>query len=162
MEVVIFSGLQGAGKSSFYRARFATTHVLVSKDLFRNNRRPSRRQAYLLETALAAGHSVVVDNTNPTRLDRTAIIDIARAYGAEIAGYFFDVKVADCLECNRGRQGKARVPDRAIFATAKRLVRPSYEEGFDRLFRVSLSPDGQFVVEKWSGRPRMTDRSREQ
>jgi len=33
LELVIFIGLQATGKSTFYRARFAATHVLVSKDL---------------------------------------------------------------------------------------------------------------------------------
>ena len=40
MDLVILMGLQGAGKSSFYRAHFAATHTLVSKDRFPNNRRP--------------------------------------------------------------------------------------------------------------------------
>ncbi len=43
-ELVLFVGLQGAGKSSCYRARFADSHVLVSKDRFPNNRNPARRQ----------------------------------------------------------------------------------------------------------------------
>ena len=43
-ELVLFVGLQASGKSSFYRARFAGTHDLVSKDRFPNNRNPARRQ----------------------------------------------------------------------------------------------------------------------
>ena len=39
-EVVVFIGLQGAGKSTFHAQRFAESHVLISKDRFRNNRRP--------------------------------------------------------------------------------------------------------------------------
>ena len=34
---------------------------------------------------------------------------------------------------NRGREGKARVPDVAIFTTRKRLVPPTIEEGFDEV-----------------------------
>src|SRR5262245_59429337 len=33
LDLVVFVGLQGAGKSTFYRAQFAGTHELVSKDL---------------------------------------------------------------------------------------------------------------------------------
>jgi predicted kinase len=44
MELAILVGLQASGKSSFYRARFAATHELVSKDLLRNNSKPERRQ----------------------------------------------------------------------------------------------------------------------
>ena len=139
LKLVIFVGLQASGKSTFYRTYFAATHALVSKDLFRHNKRPGRRQAYLVEAALAAGRSVVVDNTNPTLEDRRPLIELGRAYGASIVGYYFDAEVEACLERNQRREGRARVPDVAIYATAKRLVRPAYAEGFDRLFRVTLA-----------------------
>jgi len=139
MELVIFIGLQGSGKSSFFRARFASTHVLVSKDLLRNNSRPARRQRQLLEASLQAGRSVVVDNTNPTLADRAELIGIGRAHGATILGYFFESRLEDCLERNRQRTGKARVPDVALHATSKRLEPPTRAEGFDRLFQVKLN-----------------------
>jgi len=43
------------------------------------------------------------------------------------------------------REGKARVPDVAIYATAKKLVAPSIEEGFDELLCVRLN-DSTFEV----------------
>jgi predicted kinase len=52
MELVIFTGLQGSGKSTFYQLGFAATHVLVSKDRFRHNRNKNRRQAQLITEAL--------------------------------------------------------------------------------------------------------------
>ena len=147
-EVVILIGLPASGKSSFYRERFATTHVHVSKDLMPNNvQRPERRQARLLADALAAGHSVVIDNINARASSRAPIIALARAYGAEVAGYFFETDAAGALRRNRRREGKARVPDVAIFTARKRLEPPSYEEGFDRLFLVVLhETDGSFEV----------------
>jgi hypothetical protein len=51
-ELVIFVGLQASGKSTFFRERFAGTHELVGKDLFRNNKNRNRRQAQLIEAAL--------------------------------------------------------------------------------------------------------------
>ncbi len=147
MELVIFVGLQGAGKSTFYRTRFAASHVLVSKDLFRHNRRPDRRQMQLVEEALTAGRSVVVDNTNPRRDDRQRLIALGHAYGALVSGYFFDVPVQVCLECNRQRSGKQRVPDIAIFATVKKLEPPSYSEGFDSVYVVRSSAAGSYQVE---------------
>lgn len=144
-ELVILVGLQASGKSTFFRERFAATHEHVSKDLFRNNKDPNRRQAQLIEAALRAGSSVVVDNTNPTVEDRRILIESGRRYGARIVGYFFDSTVRQCIERNRLRAGKARVPNVAIYATAKKLVLPSYSEGFDRLFRVRLI-DSSFEV----------------
>jgi hypothetical protein len=47
------------------------------------------------------------------------------------------------------REGKARVPDAAIFATMKKLIRPSYEEGFDQLFHLKTMGDMIFEVSDW-------------
>ncbi len=149
-ELVIFIGLQGAGKSSFYRAHFAGTHDLISKDCFPNNRHPARRQRQLVAEALAAGRSVVVDNTNPTREERAELIALARSLGAAVVGYYFESRVTDCLERNRQRQGKARVPDIALYATRKRLCPPSFAEGFDRLSYVRLLGEGRFEVLDWN------------
>jgi predicted kinase len=135
-ELVIFTGLQASGKSTFFRERFAATHDLVSKDLFRNNRNPNRRQQELIGAAVSAGRPVVVNNTNPTPEDRRVLIELGREHGARIAGYYFESTPRESVERNRLRAGKEKVPDVAIYATAKRLVPPPYQEGFDELFRV--------------------------
>ena len=143
MECAILIGLPASGKTTFYRERLAETHELVSKDAMRHNRQPQRRQEGLIDQALAAGRSVAVDNTNPTVADRAAIISIARRHGAEVAGYFFPTEAADALRRNRAREGRQRVPAVAIFATRKRLERPTYAEGFDRLYMVVMNEEAQ-------------------
>ncbi len=140
-ELIIFVGLQASGKSTFFHEGFAATHEHVSKDLFRNNRNRNRRQGQLVGAALRSGRPVVVDNTNPTAEDRRPLVELGRRFGARIVGYHFDSGVRDCLARNARREGKKRVPDVAVFATAKRLVPPSRDEGFDELYRVRL--DGQ-------------------
>jgi hypothetical protein len=42
--------------------------------------------------------------------------------------------------------GREKVPEVAIYATAKQLVRPSLDEGFDELHFVKIGRSG-FVVE---------------
>ena len=139
LELVIFIGLQASGKSTFFRGRFAATHELISKDLFPNNRNRNRRQEELIRAALSAGRPVVVDNTNPTVEDRQTLVRQGREHGAKIVGYYFESTARECVERNRLRAGKAKVPDVAIYATAKKLVPPSYPECFDELFRVRLT-----------------------
>jgi len=109
----------------------------------RHNRRPQRRQEQLIAAALGEGRSVVVDNTNPAAAVRAPLIALAHANGADVVGYFFRTEAADALRRNRAREGRDRVPDVAIFATRKKLEAPSYEEGFDRLFEVTLDEPGR-------------------
>jgi predicted kinase len=144
--VVLFVGLQASGKSTFFHTRFAAIHEHVSKDLFRNNKNRNRRQAQLVEAALQAGNSVVVDNTNPTVEERQPLIQLGHEYGAKVIGYSFESHLRRCLERNRQRTGKAQVPNVALYATAKKLARPSRSEGFDELFYVSITGDPGFEV----------------
>jgi predicted kinase len=139
MECVILVGLPASGKSTFFRERFAGTHDHVSKDLLRNNRHPQRRQDQLIAASLAAGRSVVVDNTNPTVAVRAPLIALARKHGAAVTGYFFVTEAGDALRRNRAREGRERVPDVAIFTVRKRLEPPTMAEGFDRLFSVRMN-----------------------
>ena len=129
MELVILIGLPASGKSTYYLEHLAATHVHVSKDLLARG----ARQEPLIAKALAAGQSVVVDNTNPSPAIRAPLIALGRRHGARIVGYFFEIDVKTALVRNRGREGKARVPDVALFATKKKLVPPSYDEGFDEI-----------------------------
>ncbi len=145
-ECVILVGLPGAGKTTFYRDRFAATHAHVSKDLWPHAKQREERQQRTLADLLAAGESVVVDNTNPRREDRATLIAIARAHGATVIGYFFEVSTRAAAARNQTRVGKSRVPPVAIFTTAKRLQAPTRDEGFDQLFRVTLDERHATVV----------------
>lgn len=132
-ELIIFVGLQASGKSTYYHNHFAATHVHVSKDLMPNARNRDERQLQLIDAALAQGRSVVVDNTNPTPVARAPLIAIGRRHGARVVAYYFETTVKDSVVRNRLREGKARVPDVAIFVSAKKMVPPGLNEGFDEV-----------------------------
>jgi predicted kinase len=144
LELVIFIGLQASGKSSLYRRYFSRSHELISKDLMRNRKRKSARQERFLHAAFSKGHSVVLDNTNPRFEDRASVIQIAKAYQARVVAYYFYPEMSGNLERNRTRQGRSRVPDVAIYATAKKMREPTYREGFDEIWGVTLQPPDDF------------------
>jgi predicted kinase len=144
---VIFVGLPASGKTTFYQRRFAATHQHISKDLWPKTSNKDRRQAELMRLALSQGQSVVIDNTNPALADRAPVIALARQFGARVIGYYFTATTREAIGRNRGREGKARVPDVAIFTRAKRMARPLLDEGFDELYTVSIDPGGDFSVQ---------------
>lgn len=145
-ELAILVGLPGSGKTTFYRARLAATHAHVSKDLMRNVRRRDARQMALVDAALAAGRSVAVDNTNPARADRAPLIAAARARGARVVAYVMLTPMRAAFQRNRGREGRERVPDVAVYAAARRLQPPTVDEGLDEVFHVAAE-GGEFKVQ---------------
>lgn len=150
VELVLLMGLQASGKSTFYRERLSQTHLQISKDLMTNVKNANKRQEQMLREALSQQKSVAIDNTNPNPEVRAPLLDIGRAAEALIIGYYFESKLVDCLARNQLRSGKAKVPDVALYATTKRLILPSKEEGFDQLFYVRMLPEGGFEVAAWN------------
>ena len=61
------------------------------------------------------------------------LIGIARAHGARVIGYFFDVNTRMAVARNSERTGRGKVPNVAIFVTAKKLAPPMLDEGFDEV-----------------------------
>jgi len=143
MECIIFCGLQAAGKSSFYQARFFKTHVRISMDLLRTR----HRERVLMRVCLETQQRFVVDNTNPTSTERAVYISAAREHRFQVIGYYFESRLEDCRTRNALRDQP--VPDVGLLATAKKLTQPGFAEGFDQLYYVRLTPRG-FVIEEWN------------
>lgn len=141
MQAVIFTGLPGSGKSSFYVDRFLWTHLRINLDMLRTRTREER----LLDFCVGNRQSFVIDNTNPTIDNRSIYIDAAKSKRFSVIGYYFVPDVEGCLRRNAGRSGKLRVPDIAIHNIALKLSEPTMDEGFDELYRVELESGG-FVV----------------
>ncbi|HET7036671.1 MAG TPA: AAA family ATPase [Thermomicrobiaceae bacterium] len=141
-EAVIFVGLQAAGKTTFYVERFFSSHVRVSLDLLRTR----YRERVFLDACLQTRQPFVVDNTNPTVAERARYLEPARAAGFRTIGYSFVSDVAGSIRRNEARESRWRVPRAGIYGTRKRLQPPTYAEGFDQLFEVRITAEGEFVV----------------
>jgi hypothetical protein len=127
MEAIILSGVQGSGKTTLYRDRFAATHEHVSLDVLGSR----AREAKLLEACLEDGRPFVVDNTNPTAADRARYVEPAREAGFKVIGYLVE-----------GAGRSEHVGPGAAAVTARRFVRPAPEEGFDELWHAAPAPRG--------------------
>lgn len=145
MEAVLFIGIQGSGKSSFYKERFFNTHVRINLDMLRTK----HRQQVLLNACLEARQPFVIDNTNLTVEVRSQFIVAAKAAGFRVVGYYFRSDVKAALLRNSQRSGAARVPDKALLGAYKRLQVPDLKEGFDALYYVRINEGGEFSVEEW-------------
>lgn len=144
MEAVLFIGIQGAGKSTFYRERFFDTHVRINLDMLKTR----YREKIFLSACLLAKQPFVVDNTNVLAKERAVYIEPARENAFRVHAYFFEPEVRASIARNARRTGKGAVPVKGLLGTYKRLEPPRREEGFDRIYRVRLAPEGGWVVEE--------------
>lgn len=146
MEAIIFIGIQGTGKSSFYQKKFFQTHVRINSDMLKTR----HRLRLFFNACLEARQSFVLDNTNVTRAVRQEFISQSKAAGFRVVGYYFRSDISSALARNSERDGSARIPDRGVLGTYKQLEIPERDEGFDALYYVRIDPSGQFQVEEWS------------
>ena len=145
MELIIFIGIPGSGKSSFYKERFFNSHLRVSLDLLRTRNREARLLQYCFDTSMP----VVIDNTNVMVKDRAKYIALAKEDKFAVKGYYFRSDIKECMARNAKRTGKDQVPPAGIATKYKQLQLPSLEEGFDSLFYVSMNEENKFVIQDW-------------
>ena len=143
MQAVIFIGLQGAGKSTFFKEKFFNTHIRINMDMLKTH----HREDLLLAACLEMKQPFVIDKTNPTIQHRERYIQAARENHFQVVAYYFVPDLKLSLERNAARTGKERVPDNGLYATFKKLQPPTKEEGFDLLHTVRLDEAGHFLVE---------------
>src|SRR4051794_14709142 len=104
MEAVIFIGLQGAGKSTFYKERFFNTHIRINMDMLKTR----HREDLLLQACLEMKQSFVIDKINPQIKNREGYIQAARAAHFQVVAYYFRPNLKLSLERNATRSGKER------------------------------------------------------
>jgi predicted kinase len=143
VEAVLLIGVQGCGKSTFYKQRLFETHLRISRDMLKT--RP--RERLLIGACLAAKQPFVLDNTNAVATQRAEIIAPAREAGFRVVAYYFRCGLREALWRNKRRAAAVPVP--GVIATFKRLQPPSWAEGFDEIRIVSSNEANEFSVEDW-------------
>lgn len=145
MEALLFIGIPGAGKSTFFRQRFFETHQHINRDTLRTK----ARENALIEVCLSQQIRFVLDNTSPTFDVRAPFIARVKAAGFRVHAFYFEPDFAASRERNARREGRARVPVAAIGGILKALQRPSFDEGFDSIFSVWNHNENGFEVSEW-------------
>lgn len=143
--VVLAIGLPGSGKSSWFKRHNIRP---LSSDLLRellfDDAQEQRFQDLvfsnlrsMLKARLVARRPVnYVDATNLTPHDRHSWIKLAKDYGYEVHGLYFDVPVELCLERNQKRDRV--VPEDIMRKMAGKLKAPTFEEGFAKIIVVRV------------------------
>jgi predicted kinase len=146
MEAIILIGIQGSGKTTFYRRRFAGTHVRISLDAVKTR----YREGELIEKCLRARRPFVVDNTNVLAADRAAYIGFAKAANFCVIGYYFRPNLRRALKWNTLRERREIIPVAGVIGAFKKMEPPAPAEGFDQLYVVDVDTDAEFVVAEWT------------
>jgi predicted kinase len=123
--------------------------VRINLDMLRTR----HREQLLLAACLAGKQPFVIDNTNPLPTDRARYIEPAREAGFRVVAYFFETSLAGAIQRNKQRAGKQRIPVPAIAGTMRKLQPPTAEEGFEAVYKVTISSEGAFVISEMSGKP---------
>lgn len=142
MQLIIFTGAQASGKSSFYLLNLAHSHLRINLDMLKTR----YRENIIFEAGLASKTQMVIDNTNPTQADRARYIQRAIDAGFEVISYYFETDLNSALERNSHRHGKANIPEVGVRATFKKLELPTRDEGFSELFKISIIGNGEFSI----------------
>jgi predicted kinase len=143
--VVLAIGLPGSGKSSWFKRHNIRP---LSSDLLRellfDDAEEQRFQDLvfsnlrsMLKARLIARRPMsYVDATNLTPHDRQSWIKLAKDYGYDVQGVFFDVPLEVCME--RHHRRNRVVSEDVMRKMAAKLKPPTFEEGFSKLIVVRV------------------------
>ena len=139
---VVFIGSHASGKTLFFERYFsdAYTHIELSALRTRQREKSALRQCY------KHSDSFVADNPNLTPDDRARYIPEAKEKGYRVIGYYFsmDERIAEEMESASPDKEMLRVYEKDM----KKLRMPTIDEGFDELYKVTLTRGGDFKTEK--------------
>ncbi|EAW15902.1 putative DNA 3'-phosphatase Tpp1 [Aspergillus fischeri NRRL 181] len=146
-ELVIFCGSPGAGKSTFY---WNHLEPLGYERVNQDNLKTRQKCIKVAKEFLAAGSSVVVDNTNADPNTRAEWVRVAKEFNVPIRCVYFTSSPELCKHNNAVRaanralnpESRAPLPGIAFGDFLKRFKEPTMEEGFSDIVRVDFRFQG--------------------
>lgn len=147
----IMIGAPGSGKSTFANKTFESKidTIIVSRDNIRFKMLEDTDEYFSKEdkvfeafyTSIAdllkSGIDVVADATHLNKAGRAKLVDHVNSIYADyyITFVYIDTGLSLCLERNKYREGRAKVPDDTLKNMYYRIVRPSFDE-FDNIIDI--------------------------
>ncbi|KAF1960144.1 PNK3P-domain-containing protein [Byssothecium circinans] len=155
LEIVLFVGSPGAGKSSFYRRHLQPLgYGRVNQDILKSRDKCLKAAATLLEEKT----SVVVDNTNADEATRADWTALAKKMNVPVRCILFTAPAKLCEHndivraLNIGEdtnpEHRLLLPKTAFLGFAKRYSEPDVSEGFQDVVKVNFEFDGTEATKK--------------
>ncbi|KZF25768.1 putative DNA 3'-phosphatase Tpp1 [Xylona heveae TC161] len=148
LEIVLFCGSPGAGKSTFFWRQLGPLgYVRVNQDILKTREKCLQRAAQLL----GEKQSVVIDNTNADVETRAHWIKLAKAKNVPIRCVYFTASARLCEHNDivRSLNGELMNPEKrtllpkvAFTGFTSRFREPTLEEGFEDIIKVDFQFEG--------------------
>ena len=143
MQLIIFTGVQASGKSTFYKQYFYDTNLRINLDMLKTR----HRENIIFEASLRSKTKMVIDNTNMTIHDRERYIQRAKDADFEVVSFYFETDLHSTLQRNAQREGKAKIAEKGVIATYHRLEMPELSEGFSEIYHVQITQNHEFSMQ---------------
>lgn len=144
--VYILCGAPGSGKTYWAQHHIKSGTAYVSRDNIRFSLIKEGEDYFSHEDevyqimwdqingALSDGRDVIIDQTSLTPKSRKYLIDHLTGYNT-LNAIWIDTPLEVALERNDSRKGLAHVPRGTIRRMYYSFIEPSFDEGFNRIFR---------------------------
>ena len=142
-EMVVMVGYPGSGKSFFTEKELEQRggYTRVNRDTLKTKEKCLK----VAEEALAAGHSVVIDNTNPDVEARAPYLALAKRYKVPVRAFVMQTTFDEAMHNNMFREvisngENEHVPSVVYYTFRKKYIEPTVGEGYTQVVKTFFRP----------------------